>query len=477
MVCMPEAALKPLAGAIFLLCYVAIASDRVDKTKVALFGAAAMLTLGVVSQHEAFGHYEFREEIIRHFVDESVSPEGTVPDALPGGVRSLPGADWNTIFLLIGMMIIVGIMRHTGVFEWLAIKCAKAARGDPLRIMILLSVVTAVLSAALDNVTTVLLIAPVTLVIADALGISALPLLIPEILASNIGGTATLIGDPPNIIIGSKAGISFAEFAANLGPTIAIVLVVFLATARLVYRRALAVPEERRAEVMELDETKSITNYRLLWRSLGVMALVLLGFGLHARLGWEPATVALGGGALLLLLSHLEPEEAFREVEWPTIFFFLGLFIMVGGLVKVGLISDLSRWIAERFAGNVPVLASVILWFSAIASAVVDNIPYTMAMAEVVTEMAGSLPQTVPGVGAVHQPAAMAVWWSLALGACLGGNGTLVGASANVVVAGIAQRAKQPIGFLAFLKVGAPLMVQSVLVAWLCLWVTHLGAL
>lgn len=473
---MPEWVLKPLAGAVFALVYLAIASERIDKTKAALVGAALMLTLGVVSQHDAFGHHELAPQIIRDYVRE-VGDSGVDTDRLAAAardVRGVPGADWNTIFLLVGMMIVVGITRRTGVFQWLAIRCAKLAKGDPVRILVLLSTVTAVVSAGLDNVTTVLLIAPVTLVVAETLGVTPFPFLLCEILASNIGGTATLIGDPPNIIIGSKAGLSFMDFVYALTPAICLAMVVFLVTVWLLFRRRLVVPAERRQEIMELDERRAITDHRLLRRSLAVIALILAGFGLHSQLGWEPATVALSGAAVLFLVCGIEAEEVFHDIEWPTIFFFLGLFIMVGGLVKVGIIGDIARVVVSQFKDSQMALVSTVLWGSAFASAIVDNIPYTMAMSEVVVDMAHSLPQVVPGLSPLHQPEVMTLWWTLALGACLGGNGTLIGASANVVVAGIAKRAGYPITFVQFLKYGLPLMVQSVLVSWVYLWLRYL---
>jgi len=475
-----------LAGIIFVGAYAAIASDKFDKTKVALLGAALMLLLGIVSQEQAFGGLEGVVEGVEQVVEAPRTPDTADPDhvapaveeresafetLLRSGLRSLPGVDWNTVFLLIGMMMVVGITKRTGVFQWVAIKSAKLSGGDPLRIMLLLSVVTAVLSAGLDNVTTVLLIAPVTLVIADALDINPVPILICQIMASNIGGTATLVGDPPNIIIGSQAGLTFNQFLFNLTPVIFVVMIVYLFTVRLIFRNQLTASEEAKQRILAFDESKAITDPRLLRKCLVILGLIFVGFALHNRMGWEPATVALSGAAVLFFFSGLDTGEILEEVEWPTIFFFIGLFIMVGALVKVGIIHDLSKLILNLFGDNIFLLAMAVMWFSAVASAVVDNIPYVAAMCPLVINLAEQL-----GLG-VHSPQMMPIWWSLALGACLGGNGTLVGASANVVVAGISRRAGHPIGFIQYLKYGAPLMVQTLIISAVYVWFMYLRKL
>lgn len=483
------------AGLLFLGVYAAIATDRVDKAKAALLGAALMLLLGIIPQQDAFGSGAHTVERLGEFAAEyeeherDAGRDGSLAygaehprpaevqaaaDTLEhAGLRDIAGVDWNTIFLLIGMMVYVGITAKTGVFRWIAIKSARLARGEPIVILIALSVVTALLSAALDNVTTVLLMAPVTLLICDALDVSPVPMLMAEVVASNIGGTATLIGDPPNILIGSQAGYSFADFVGHLGPIALLSLAAFVAYAWLLWRKQLRASAERRAEVMAFDASKAIQDRRLLARCLAVGALILVGFGVHGAFGWEAATVALSGAALLLVLSGLEFNEALEAVEWGTIFFFVGLFIMVGGLAKVGLIDLVSRAVLNQFGHNTFLLAIVVLWVSAFASAVVDNIPYVAAMCPLVTSLAEAVTGQ-PGPLAAQDPRIMPIWWGLALGACLGGNGTLVGASANVVVAGIAGRSGHKIGFVQFTRVGLPVMLLTVALSTVYLWLRYM---
>lgn len=446
------------ATALFLFVYALIASDRIHKTRLALAGAAAVLALRFIEQHTALH-----------------------------GRGEVEGIDWNTIFLLVGMMIIVNITRHTGVFEWIAVKAAKLARGNPVAILVLLSLITALLSAVLDNVTTVLLIAPVTILICESLGVDPVLYLICVVLASNIGGTATLIGDPPNIMIGSSAQLAFSDFLRVNAPVILLCLAVFLATAAILFRRRLQVPRELRQRVMEFDDTKAITNHRLLTRCLVVISAVLVGFGAHGALHLEPATIAVAGAAALLLMQRGDPEETLREVEWNTIFFFVGLFIMVGALVEVGVVRMVGEGIitltcgAERgaalTAGQRFALTMGVLWFSAIASGIVDNIPFVATMNAVIHGMARSLhpdPANASFFEIAHAPDVYPLWWALSLGACLGGNFTLVGASANVVVAGIAGRARHPISFARFLKYGIPFTLQSMVLCSVYLWLRFL---
>lgn len=444
--------------AVFLLAYALIASEKIHKTKVALAGAAVMLLVGLIEQRTAFhgrGHVE--------------------------------GTDWNTILLLIGMMIIVNVTRHTGVFQWVAIKAAKVARGRPVAIMVLFSLATAVLSAALDNVTTVLLIAPVTLLICQSLRADPVPFLVSVVLASNIGGTATLIGDPPNIMIASSARIGFMEFLKVDGPAVAVILPTFLLTVAVFFRKRLRVSEASRQQVMEFDETRAITDRGLLMRCGIVIAAVLAGFGLHSHLGLEPATIALGGAAALLLLRREDPEETLKDVEWPTIFFFFfGLFVMVSALVDVGVVKLLGQGIVDLTCGDVSGgitdaqrfrLTMGVLVFSAVASGIVDNIPFVATMNAVIHEMAASLhpsPETADFYAIAHSPDVWPLWWALSLGACLGGNFTLVGASANVVVAGIAERARQPISFVRFMKYGIPITLQGIIISAVYLWLRFL---
>jgi Na+/H+ antiporter NhaD/arsenite permease-like protein len=366
------------------------------------------------------------------------------------------------ILLLLGMMIIVGVIRQTGLFEYLAIWSAKRARGRPFTILVLLCLITAVASALLDNVTTILLVAPVTVLIAERLGAAPVPFLIAEVMASNIGGTATLVGDPPNILIGSEAGLSYADFIVNLLPIVLLLLVVFLALARLVFGRDLAYHPERVREVMALDEREALTPGPLLSRSLAVLAVVTVGFLLHRALGYEPSVIAILGAGVLLLVSRREPEPFLREVEWPTLLFFMGLFVMVGALVKVGVVHRLAELATDLTEGSVLLSTMLLIVISAALSAVVDNIPYVATMAPLVHELARSL----PGETTV-------LWWALALGADLGGNATSIGASANVVALGLAERAGHRIRFVEFLKYGVVVSVTTVAISAAYLWLRY----
>jgi Na+/H+ antiporter NhaD/arsenite permease-like protein len=421
------------AIAIFVVAYTLIATERVHRVVAALAGGALMLLLGILDANDAFHRPE-------------------------------TGIDWEVVFLLLGMMLIVAVLRRTGLFEYLAIWSAKRARGRPFRIMVILCVVTAIASALLDNVTTVLLVAPVTLLIAERLGLSPVPYLIAEVLASNIGGTATLVGDPPNIIIGSRAGLSYLDFVVNLGPISLITLIVFLGVARWLFRRDLAARPEQTSEVMALDEREAITDPGLLIRSLAVLVVVTLAFVLQTVLHYDPSVVALMGGGFLVAVSGRQTEELLRDVEWETLLFFAGLFLMVGGLVEVGALDALADWAGDVTGGRPLVATMLILVTSAVLSGFVDNIPYVAAMAPVVAALSADL-----GGGQV-------LWWSLALGADLGGNATLVGASANVVVVGIAGRAGHPIRFAEFLKYGVVVTAISIGISAAYLWLRYFVA-
>jgi Na+/H+ antiporter NhaD/arsenite permease-like protein len=418
-----------VAVAVFVGAYVLIATERVHRVVAALGGAAIMLLLRIVDSERAFH-----------------------------GVET--GIDWEVIFLLLGMMVIVAVLRRTGLFEYLAIWSAKRARGRPYRIMVILCIVTAVTAALVDNVTTVLLVAPVTVLIAERLGTSPVPYLIAEVLASNIGGTATLVGDPPNIIIGSRAGLSYMEFLANLGPIALIVLILFLVMARLLFRSDLVADPRRVAEVMDLDEREAIRDPGLLIRSAVVLVVVTLGFLFHSVLHYDPSVVALVGAGGLLALSGLRFGQLSRDVEWETLVFFMGLFVMVGALVEVGAIDGLARSAADLTGGRPLLAVMLILVVSAVLSGIVDNIPYVAAMAPVVAGLSSDLGGDV-------------LWWALALGADLGGNATAVGASANVVVLGIADRSGYPIRFVDFLKYGGLVTVMSIAVSAAYLWVRY----
>jgi Na+/H+ antiporter NhaD/arsenite permease-like protein len=422
-----------VAVGVFALAYLLIATEKVNRVAVALGGAGLMLALRLVSSADAF-HSERL------------------------------GIDWDVIFLLLGMMVIVGVLRHTGLFDYLAIWSAKRARGRPARILAALVLITAVASALLDNVTTVLLVAPVTVLICERLGVPPVPFLIAEALASNIGGTATLIGDPPNIIIASQAGLSYNDFLVHLAPLVVVLLAVFLLLLRRLFGPALASNPQRAAQLLALDEREAITDPALLVRALVVLAVVTVAFALHGVLHYEPSVVALLGAGLLVLLARGDPARFLREVEWPTLAFFMGLFIMVGALVKTGVITTLAEAAARATGGSLLVASGLLLWVSGALSAIVDNIPYVATMAPVT----GALVETMPDG---HDPRVL--WWSLALGADLGGNATAIGASANVVVLGLADRAGHRIGFLEFARYGALVAGVTMAISMLYLWLRY----
>jgi Na+/H+ antiporter NhaD/arsenite permease-like protein len=408
---------------VFVVAYVLIATEWVHRVKAALGGAVLLLVIRVVEGKDAFYSKE-------------------------------TGIDWDVIVLLIGMMLIVAVLRRTGIFEYLAIWAAKRARGRPFRLMVLLVVVTAGASALLDNVTTVLLIAPVTFLVCDRLGVNPVPFLLAEVMASNIGGTATLVGDPPNIIIASRAGLSFNDFLVHLTPLVVVLVVVFIGLCRVLFRSAFVYDERRAAEVMALRERDAIRDQRLLVVSLAVLGVVLVAFVLHTVLHLEPAVVAIAGGLLLLALSRQDAEEVAKDVEWPTLLFFAGLFIMVGSLVATGVIERVAQAATDAVGGRVLVASMVLLWASAVLSAIVDNIPYVATMAPIVSELTAATGEA---------SGAQVLWWSLALGADLGGNATAIGASANVVMLGLAERAGRRITFWQFTRYG--LLVAFVTVA------------
>jgi Na+/H+ antiporter NhaD/arsenite permease-like protein len=378
---------------------------------------------------------------------------------------ALHHVDFNTLGLLIGMMIIVNITADTGFFTFVAVWAAKKSRGEPIRILIVLALITAVGSAFLDNVTTVLLMVPVTFSITRQLQVNPIPYLLTQIIASNIGGTATLIGDPPNIMIGSAVKeLTFLAFINNLAPIATLILIVTLPIFVLLFRKQLHTTQELTKNLMSLNEKECLTNVPLLRKCLIVLGLTILGFFLHQALHLESATVAMAGAALLLLLTGEHTmEQAFARVEWMTIFFFVGLFILVGSLVETGVIARLATLAVEWTQGDVAASAYLILWLSAIASSFLDNIPFVATMIPLIQEM-GTL-------GVDHlEP----LWWSLALGACLGGNGTLIGASANLIVAGLAGKQGYTITFVQFLKFGFPLMLLSVAIAHVYIYFRYL---
>jgi Na+/H+ antiporter NhaD/arsenite permease-like protein len=420
-----------VAVGIFVGAYVLIATEWVHRVVVALAGAGLMLLFKIVDANDAFRSEEF-------------------------------GIDWNVIFLLFGMMVIVGVLRHTGVFEYLAIWSAKRAQGRPFGVLSLLVVITAVASALLDNVTTLLLVAPVTVLIAERLGAPPVPFLIAEVFASNIGGTATLVGDPPNIIIGSAAGLSYVDFIVNLGPIVVVLMLVYLVQARLLFRGGLAFHPERVRELLSLDEREALVGGSLLPKALAVLGLVTLAFVLQGPLGYQPSAVALLGAGVLLLVAGGDRVEYLRDVEWPTLAFFMGLFIMVGALVKVGVIEALAERLVDLTDGRLFLATAMLLVASAVLSGLVDNIPYVATMVPIV----GALAAAIPGDTTV-------LWWALALGADLGGNATSIGASANVVVLGVAERSGNKIRFVEFLRYGVPVATLSIALSLAYLWLRY----
>ncbi len=417
-----------IAGGVFLIAYAVIATERLNRTLVALLAGLSLVAIGVIDQEEAFA-----------------------------------AVDWNVIFLLAGMMVIAGALRQTGFFRWLGVHSVRISRGHPLRLLIALALTTGILSAFLDNVTTVVLMTPVVLSIARSLGISPAPYLISMILASNIGGTATLIGDPPNILIGSAAGLDFMDFLTNLAPVIVVIFGAFLVAMVIIFRGTLQVPSERREAALEALEDAMITDRTLLVRTLIILAITLVGFLAHGILGVEVATVALLGATALLLISGIDPDDALRDVEWVTLFFFVGLFILVEAVVQTGIVGGIADSIVEATGGQPVATTMALLWFSAIASAIIDNIPFTATAIPVVQNL---IDAGLPADG---------LWWSLALGACLGGNLTIVGASANVVVANLAERGGHPIRFGQFIRYGAVVTLGSLAISSGYVWLRYLG--
>lgn len=422
-----------LAGIIFIIMYVFIASEKINRTVVAMLGSLLMVLTGIITQEKAIHHIDF-----------------------------------NTLGLLIGMMIIVAITGQTGVFNYIAIYAAKVAKGEPKRILIILALITAVCSAFLDNVTTVLLIVPVTISITKKLKVDPIPFLITQIIASNIGGTATLIGDPPNIMIGSTVKeLTFLAFIQNLAPIAVINLIVVVGILSFLYRKKLMAQDSLKAEIMKLEPEAEIKDRRLLKKSLGILMLTLLGFFMHQSLNLESSTIALTGGFLLLATvgkKHNFIESVLEKIEWGTIFFFIGLFIAVGALIETGIIKQIALYCFEITKGEVLETSLLVLWLSAIISAFLDNIPFVATMIPLIFDMGN--------MGIVNlEP----IWWSLALGACLGGNGTIIGASANLIVAAMAAEKGHNISFVKYLKVGFPVMLLTILISTIYVYLRFLN--
>ena len=413
---------------IFVVAYALIASDKVPKSAVALGGGALMILIGILDQHHAFEHI-----------------------------------DLNVILLLVGMMVLAGIVRHTGAFQALAILAARWTGGDGVRLMLALSLITAVLSAFLDNVTTVILIAPITIFVASRLGLNPVPFFIAEILASNVGGAATLIGDPPNILIASAGDLDFAVFAAHMTPPAVISLVFLLFVMRWMFRSQVVAEPHRAAALAMLDPADAITDRRGMYIGLGVLGLTIFGFLIHGAMGWEPATVAVAGAALLMIITRPDVHKVYNEVEWASVLFFVGLFMMVGGLVELGVLDAVADFTIELTQGNIGATAFLLMWLSAILSAVVDNIPYTATMLPVVQRL------TAEGLNPDN-----ILWWSLAIGADFGGNATIIGASANVILAGISEREGHHIRFVEFMKYGIPVTIMVLVIGTIWVWLRYL---
>ena len=417
-----------ISSVIFIIAYIIIITDKVDRVIVALGGGVLMVLARLLEQQNAF---------------EAI--------------------DYNTLGLLISMMVIVTITQRTGVFEYLSIKMVKLAKGEPWKILVLLSLITAVTSAFLDNVTTILLILPITIDVCKELRLKPVPFIISQIFASNIGGTATLIGDPPNIMIGTKAALGFMDFIYNVAPAVIPILAVTILAFLFHFKKNLHTKPQYKEKIMLLNENEAVKDKKLLIKSLTVLGLTIIGFILHGALNYESSTVAIAGAVLLLLISGIKPEKVLKEVEWKTIFFFAGLFMLVGGIEQAGVLKYIANGIYE-FAGDDMVLLGIsILWISAIVSAFVDNIPFTATMIPLIKDL-GSIGGMTLGP----------LWWALSLGACLGGNGTIIGASANVVASGMAEESGHKITFAAYFRTCFPLMLLTVALATVYLLLFYL---
>ena len=426
-----------ISAILLIFAYIFIATEKIPKVTIALLGGAITIILGLVSQSK--------------MVDGNVNP-----------LYFVNFVDFNVIFLLVSMMIIVSITTRSGVFSWLANELLKLTKGHPINVLIVLGLFTAFVSAFLDNVTTVILIMPITFSIAKKLDINPIPFLLTEIVASNIGGTATLIGDPPNIIIGSAAGFTFMDFIKELTGVVAVILVCVIAMLAICFRKSLKADPEKMNEITKIDNTHTITDKKLMIRSLIVLSFVILGFVLHDMIHIETCIVAMLGASILLLFE--KPTEILRDVEWNTIFFFIGLFIIIGGLEASGGIKLMAEWVLNVTKGSESATAMIILWASGIISGVIDNIPYTATMAPMIAEIQKVMGQTY----------AYPLWWCLSLGACLGGNMTIIGAAANVIVSENAAKEGHPISFMGFLKYGIPIVFISLAISTAYIYIRFL---
>jgi Na+/H+ antiporter NhaD/arsenite permease-like protein len=410
-----------LAISVFLIAYILIASEKFNRVAVALTGAAAMIVIGATDTDAIFYDHN-------------------------------TGIDWNVIFLLLGMMIIVGVIHKTGFFEYLAVKAIKRAKGEPKRALVSLIILTAVASAILDNVTTILLAIPMTLIVCKQLNVSPVPFILSQVFASNIGGAATLVGDPPNIIIASRANLSFNDFLINMAPWVIVVMLVITPMLVFMFRKQLVNTAADRAKIAKLDESSYIKDRVLLKKSLFVLSAVMVAFVLHTTLHLEPSIVALLGAGVLVGISRLKPKDYAMDVEWNTLIFFAGLFIMVGALVNTGALGKFAQFLKDQVGDQASLAAMVLLIVSALLSGIVDNIPYVASMSPVVTELSAGISGQYGDV----------LWWALAFGADFGGNATIIGASANVVAVGLAHKAGIKISFWQFAKYGIPVTFVSV---------------
>ena len=418
--------MKIFAIVVFVLVMGAIMTEKLHRATAALAGAVLLVICGVMTGKQAIGYIDF-----------------------------------NTIGVLVGMMIVVAVIRTTGMFEYISIKAAKAAKGDPWKILIAFVLITAILSAFLDNVTTVLLVGPMSIAIARMLEINPVPFLMMQILASNVGGTATMIGDPPNIMIGSASGLSFMDFITNTGAAAVLIIIAQIIVMKFLYKEQLESGPINKTSVMNLDPDKSITNRKLMKQSIAVMVLVVIGFVIHDKLGFDSCMIALGAAAIMLIIGHQEVDQIISEVEWTTIVFFMSLFVVVGGLERTGVIHSISSWLISATEGHYILTMLVLLWASALLSSVLDNIPFVATLIPLVLTMQQQ------GINVE------AFWWAISLGACLGGNGTMIGASANVVLSDIANKHGYPITFKSYLRVGFPFMLMSVGIATVFLLVRY----
>lgn len=418
--------MEVIAIVVFVVVIGLIISEKVNSAAAALAGAMALVVTGVMSAHKALSYIDF-----------------------------------NTIGLLVGMMVLVAIIRQSGLFEYVAIKAAKMVHGDPWKIMIAFILLTAVLSGILDNVTTVLLVGPMTIAIAKMLEINPVPFLMTQILASNIGGTATLIGDPPNIMIGSAANLSFVDFLKNTGVAVILVIVFMIVMMRFVYKKEIEVEGLDTSKIMNLDPDKSITDKPLLIKGVVVIVLVILGFIFHDQIGMETSVIALTAAAVMLIIGGVNVDNAIQDVEWTTIAFFMALFVVVGGLTETGVIKQVAAVIIERTAGHPVMMMLILLWASALLSSFLNNIPFIATLIPLVLALKAD--------GMDAEP----LWWAISLGACLGGNGTMIGASANVVLSDISTKHGYPITFKSYLRVGMPFMLGSVFISMVFLLVKY----